>query len=139
MVCAAQNANSNLVEELQGASPNKTRAYPTRKTATAFNGDLMRVISTVSGCAKAPKIPATFGRLYHENSLAEGCEYFRLGALAVSPDGNEVTYSTDTNGSERFILQVIEICLAMPSRLPLKIAQAAWFGMQTVTVSPIDR
>ena len=41
--------------------------------------------------------------------LATDCEYFRLGALAVSPDGSKLAYSTDSNGSERFTLKVIEI------------------------------
>ena len=36
-----------------------------------------------------------------ENTLAEGCEYFRLGALAVSPDGQNLAYSTDTNSGEQ--------------------------------------
>ncbi len=44
-----------------------------------------------------------------ENTLAEGCEYFRLGALAVSPDGQNLAYSTDTNGSERFTLKVVSL------------------------------
>ena len=37
-----------------------------------------------------------------ENKLAEGKEYFRLGAFSVSPDGRLLAYSYDDNGSERF-------------------------------------
>jgi len=41
-----------------------------------------------------------------EVALAEGHEYFRLGALAVSQNGKLMAYAIDTNGSERFELRV---------------------------------
>ncbi len=44
-----------------------------------------------------------------EPALAQGVEYFRLGALAVSNGGQLMAYSTDTNGSERFRLVVKDL------------------------------
>ncbi len=44
-----------------------------------------------------------------EPALANGLEYFRLGALAVSNAGQLMAYSTDTNGSERFRLVVKDL------------------------------
>lgn len=41
-----------------------------------------------------------------ENTLAEGKEYFRLGAAEVSPDGKLLAYAYDDNGSERFDLHI---------------------------------
>ena len=41
-----------------------------------------------------------------ENKLAEGKEYFRLGAAEVSPDGKLLAYAYDDNGSERFDLHI---------------------------------
>ena len=41
-----------------------------------------------------------------ENKLAEGKDYFRLGAAEVSPDGKLLAYAYDDNGSERFDLHV---------------------------------
>ena len=41
-----------------------------------------------------------------EPALAEGVDYFRLGALAVSNDGRLLAYSTDTTGAERFSMLV---------------------------------
>ncbi len=37
-----------------------------------------------------------------QNELAEGLEYFRLGAFAISQDARYLAYATDTNGSERY-------------------------------------
>ncbi len=41
-----------------------------------------------------------------EPALAEGFEYFRLGAMSVSNDGALLAYSTDTEGSERYTMVV---------------------------------
>ncbi|MEM7702709.1 MAG: S9 family peptidase [Pseudomonadota bacterium] len=40
--------------------------------------------------------------LLDQNELAEGLEYFRLGAFTVSQNGRYLAYATDTNGSERY-------------------------------------
>src|SRR3546814_15758218 len=37
-----------------------------------------------------------------EPALAEGHDYFRLGAMSVSPDGRYLEYAIDNNGSVRF-------------------------------------
>ena len=41
-----------------------------------------------------------------EVALAEGCDYFQLGAIAVSRDGRLLAWSVDDNGSERFTARV---------------------------------
>ena len=41
-----------------------------------------------------------------EVALAEGCEYFRLGAIAVSNDGKMLAWSVDDDGSERFTARI---------------------------------
>jgi oligopeptidase B len=40
-----------------------------------------------------------------EVALAEGKDYFRLGAISVSQSGRYLAYSTDTNGSERYTIR----------------------------------
>ena len=47
--------------------------------------------------------------LLSENALAQAHGYFRLGALAVSPDGRTLAYSMDIDGSERFALHLRDI------------------------------
>ena len=52
--------------------------------------------------------PVTGGEdqlILDEVALAEGLEYFRLGAIAVSPSGRFMAYSTDRDGSERYTIR----------------------------------
>jgi len=47
--------------------------------------------------------------ILNEPALAEGKEYFRLGAASVSPDGRWLAYAVDDNGSERFEVRVKDL------------------------------
>ena len=44
-----------------------------------------------------------------ENQLADGLEYFRLGAMSVSDNERYLAYSTDTNGSERYTARILDL------------------------------
>ena len=44
-----------------------------------------------------------------ENELAEGHEYFRLGASSVSKNGRFLAYSTDTSGAERYTARIKDL------------------------------
>ena len=47
--------------------------------------------------------------IFDEPSEAEGKEYFKLGALEVSPDGKLIATLVDDDGSERFDLRIRDI------------------------------
>jgi oligopeptidase B len=47
--------------------------------------------------------------LFDEAAEAEGKDYFRLGALEVSPDGRLLATLVDDNGSERFDLRIRDL------------------------------
>ncbi len=47
--------------------------------------------------------------IFDEPAEAEGKEYFRLGALEVSPDGRLIATLIDDNGAERFTLRIRDI------------------------------
>ena len=99
-----------LFEELKGRKPEQDESVPYEKNGYRYQwrfnaGDQYRVWLRQSATDDSEE----WSTLLNENALAEGCEYFRLGALAVSPDGTMLAFSTDTNGSERFTLKVIEI------------------------------
>jgi len=56
------------------------------------------------GADKGPTAGAVV--ILDEPALAEGADYFRLGALSVSNDGRLMTYSVDVTGAERFTLRI---------------------------------
>ncbi len=47
--------------------------------------------------------------LIDENVLAEGKEYFRLGAASISQNQRYLAYSTDTDGSERYTARIKDL------------------------------
>lgn len=47
--------------------------------------------------------------IYDEPREAEGKEYFRLGAMAISPDGRRAAILVDDDGSERFALKIRDL------------------------------
>lgn len=49
-----------------------------------------------------------------EPALATGAGYFNLGGLAVSPDGRLLAYATDTDGSERYVIQLKDLATGDP-------------------------
>lgn len=53
-----------------------------------------------------PHIGDDWRVLFDENDAADGLEYFKLGALSVSPCGHYLAISHDSNGSERFTIKV---------------------------------
>ena len=105
-----QGLTQTLFEELKGRKPEQDESVPYEKNGYRYQwrfnaGDQYRVWLRQSATDDSEQ----WSTLLNENTLAEGCEYFRLGALAVSPDGTMLAFSTDTNGSERFTLKVIDI------------------------------
>lgn len=63
-----------------------------------------------------------------EPALAEGKEYFRLGAFSVSPDGRLLAYAVDDNGSERFEVRVkdLETGELLPDVIPGMLSEIVW-------------
>jgi oligopeptidase B len=63
-----------------------------------------------------------------EPALAAGKEYFRLGALSVSPDGRLLAYAVDDNGSERFEARVKDLDTgeALPDVIPGTLSELVW-------------
>ncbi len=55
-----------------------------------------------------------------ENQLAEGKEYFRLGAASVSQNGRYLAYSADDNGSERYTARIKDLTTGelLPDEIP---------------------
>ncbi len=62
------------------------------------------------------------------NELAEGHDFFSLGASSISPDGNLLAFSVDTVGNERFLLQVKDLRTGelLPDQIPDTAYGATW-------------
>ncbi|TYC06533.1 S9 family peptidase [Micromonospora sp. WP24] len=62
------------------------------------------------------------------NQLAEGHDFFALGAFDVSPDGRWLAYSTDFSGDERFTLRVKDLTTGelLPDEVPDTFYGSAW-------------
>lgn len=62
------------------------------------------------------------------NLLAEGHDFFALGAFDVSPDGRWLAYSTDFSGDERFTLRVKDLTTGelLPDEVPGTFYGTAW-------------
>ncbi len=63
-----------------------------------------------------------------EPALAEGKEYFRLGALTLSEDGRWLAYAIDDNGSERFTARVRDLSTGadLPDLIPETMGALVW-------------
>jgi len=68
-----------------------------------------------------------------EVALAEGHDYFRLGAIAVSNDGKLLAWSVDDNGSERFTarIKVIATGEVLPDVIPGTLSSLIWVANDT--------
>ena len=74
--------------------------------------------------------------LIDENQLAEGLEYFRLGAASISQNGRYLAYSTDTNGSERYIARIKDLQTGehLPDELTNLRGDLVWVAGDTALV-----
>ena len=63
-----------------------------------------------------------------EVALAEGKEYFNLGAISTSADGRLLAYSVDDNGSERFTARIKDLTTGqlLPDEIPGTLSSLVW-------------
>ncbi|MEJ7926016.1 S9 family peptidase [Sphingobium sp. AN641] len=63
-----------------------------------------------------------------EPALAQGHEYFRLGAMSVSPNGRYLAYAIDTDGSERFEARIKDLSTGalLPDIIPDTLSALVW-------------
>jgi oligopeptidase B len=60
-------------------------------------------------CRGASRETATATAILDENLLADGHEYFSLGAFDISPDTHLLIWSSDTDGSEHFTMHIRDL------------------------------
>ena len=71
--------------------------------------------------------------LLDEVALAEGKDYFRLGAISVSSDGSKIAYSIDDNGSERFTARIKDLSTGalLADEIPGTLSSLVWVAGDT--------
>ncbi|MFC3050522.1 S9 family peptidase [Kordiimonas pumila] len=71
--------------------------------------------------------------LFDEVQEAEGHEFFKLGVLAVSPNGKYLAFSVDTNGSERFTVFIRDLQTGelMPGSIEETSGEVVWNNKST--------
>jgi oligopeptidase B len=71
-----------------------------------------------------------------EVALAQGHDYFRLGAIAVSNDGKLLAWSVDDNGSERFTarIKVIATGEVLPDVIEGTLSSLVWVAQDRALV-----
>jgi oligopeptidase B len=105
MTAPTTDLQERLYEEIRG------RIQETDESAPVPHGGHWYFRRTVEGlqyaihCRRTGDPDGPELVLLDENELAEGHDYFRLGALTVSPDHSKLAYSTDTTGAERYTLR----------------------------------
>lgn len=74
------------------------------------------------------------------NLLAQGTDFFALGTMAISPDGNRLAYSTDTAGDERYDLRFLDLRAGrpLPDRLDGIAAGGCWAGDDSFCYLTVD-
>ena len=105
---------NTLFEELKARKPEQEESVPFVENNFSYQwrfakGAQYRTWYRSKSLTTATDLGAQWEILLDENILAQGHQYFRLGALSVSPDGTKLAYSVDTNGSERYQLHTIDL------------------------------
>ena len=74
--------------------------------------------------------------LLDENQLAHGLDYFRLGPFSVSENGRYLAYSSDTNGSERYLVRIKDLSSGdlLPDEIPETLSDLVWVMDDTALV-----
>jgi oligopeptidase B len=98
-----------LFTEIKGRQPAEDESVPYLKGGWWYQWRFERNAQYRTWYRAREHEPERWQVLLDEVALAEGLDFFRLGALSVSPNGAYLAYSADLNGSERFTTRVLDI------------------------------
>jgi len=100
---------NELFSELKDRIPAEDESVPYLKNGYWYQWRFVTGAQYRSWYRASQETPQQWQLLLDECTLAEGHEYFDLGALSISPDTTKLAYSVDTDGSERYVLHCIDI------------------------------
>ena len=136
---AAPGADRRAVRGDEGARSRRTTLGPASATATVSIGGRSSPARNIAPGTASPSAAATDQIIFDEPAEAEGKEYFRLGALEVSPDGScSRRWSTTTAPSASSCASAISRPARTSRRSP-RSASASRSGPRTATRSSSPR
>ncbi|WP_423140949.1 S9 family peptidase [Parablastomonas sp. CN1-191] len=116
-----------LFKEMRGRIKEADRSVPQK------DGDYLYWIEFAEGAEyktwwRRPVAGGADQLILDETALAEGKDYFRLGAFSVSTDGKLLAYAVDDNGSERFTARIKDLATGehLPDEIPGTLSALTW-------------
>ena len=122
--------HDQLIETIFGEI--KSRIQETDQSVPTLKDGWWYVTRTEEGadyaihCRGRSRETATENLLLDENEEAAGHEYFSIGAFDVSPNGNLLAWSSDTDGSEHFTMRIRDLVSGLD--LVDVITDTSWAG-----------
>ena len=98
-----------LYDEIVGRIQETDLSVPYRRGEYWYYSRTVEGLQYPIYCRKHGSLDAPEQVMLDENELAEGHEFFALGALEVSPDHRLLAYSTDAEGDEVYTLRVRDL------------------------------
>ena len=126
-MAAQQGRIDQLFKEMRARIKEADKSVPQK------DGDYLYWIEFEEGAEykkwwRRPVVGGPDELILDEVALAEGKEYFRLGAISVSMNGKLLAWSVDDNGSERFTARIknLETGEILPDEIPETLSSLVW-------------
>jgi oligopeptidase B len=101
-----EDLQQKLYDEMLGRIKETDLSVPTKEDSFYYYTRTEEGKQYALACRKLRSLDASEEMYLDMNALAEGYEYFNLGAFTVSPDHRLLAYSIDTAGNENYTLVI---------------------------------
>lgn len=125
---AQEALRTQIFEEIRARTQEADLSLPVRKNGYWYYRRTVEGGQYEIHCRKADAEDADEEILLDGDAEAKDADYFSLGALDVSPDGNLLAYSVDVVGDERFTLRIKDLRTGevLPDEIPGAFYGSAW-------------
>src|SRR5690554_459640 len=104
-----EDLQETLYQEILSRIDQTDLSVPVRRGDYIYYSRTEEGLDYPINCRKRGSMDAEEEVLLDQNKLAEGHDYFALGALEVSDNQRLLAYATDTSGNERYALHVLDL------------------------------
>jgi len=123
-----EELQEKLFQEIKGRVQETDQSAPVRRGDNWYYGRTVEGLQYTIYCRRQGELDAEEAVLLDENVLAEGSDYFALGAFDVSPDQSLLAYSVDTSGAEIYRMRFRDLATGadLPDEIPRTYYGTAW-------------